>query len=497
MRHPYTVVPSSRPPSLFSTRSRPSTPEPQPNRRPLTIESPPPVPPLPSIIPLGGIHPNHPGIPGAGKQKAKSSGSGAARGHYVKHSSKMTLLLSGQEEGVDVPAYSTGETIEGIFAIAKPSGLFALEVKIEGTIRIEEIGGSGSRTVRVIDEMVYSWIPGRDGPLPPKASFRYTLPTTFLDPDTDVRYPLPSTYSAKLDGIPGFRVEIAYTIAVNLTHQREAATLWRGFTSMRVPFRYTFRTRPALPGPFLRAAQKIEDKPRTVFLFHIRPWRNGAPGIKVHVYLPASQVCSAQEPIPFHVALLGDELALSPFADYHPPATSFLSLSASSSNTSTESIASSAIGLLGHAPRRAAQRCPLRIKVQRTTIVDSRCAGPASQPHLYSSEWIGQGVVHGVSSTVNSVVWSGAIIMIPGSSAAALGGGFEVDGLRVVDSIVLSIEAPQGSRPQYIPLSETIPLRLTSDSFSCQGAIPISQLAIHDPAAVYTSYGSRSVHRTH
>ncbi|KAI0354875.1 hypothetical protein OH77DRAFT_1404433 [Trametes cingulata] len=461
MRHPYAVVPSSRPASLFSVRSRPTTPEPQPTRRPPATESPL-VPPLPSILPLGGIHPNRSRTPGVVAEKA------ATRGHYVKHSSRVTLLLSGQEEGVDIPAYGTGDTIEGVFAIARPCGLFALEVKVEGTMRIEEIGGSGSRTVRIIDEMVYSWIPARNGPLPPKGSFRYTIPTTFLDSDTDARYPLPPTYSARLDGIPGFRVDIAYVIAVNLTHQREAATLWRGFTSMRVPFRYTFRTRPALAGPFPRAVQKTEDSPRTVFLSHIRPWRNGAPGIKVHVYLPASQVCSAQEPIPFHVSLLGDELALAPFADYRPPATSFLSLSASSSNTTMDSFASSSVGLLGRGSRRAAQRCPLRIQVQRTT---------AERSHMYSQDWIGQGVVHSVSSSVSSVVWSGAIIIPPSSGAGGIGGGFELDGLRVVDSIVLSIEAPPGSRPQYIPLSETIPLRLTSDSFGCQAAIPVSPLA--------------------
>ncbi len=48
----------------------------------------------------------------------------------MKHSSRVTLLLSEQEEGAEVPSYSTGDTIEGVLAIARSSGLLALEVKV-------------------------------------------------------------------------------------------------------------------------------------------------------------------------------------------------------------------------------------------------------------------------------------------------------------------------------------------------------------------------------
>ena len=51
-------------------------------------------------------------------------------GHYVKHSSRITLLLSGQREGAPTPQYSNGDPIEGILAIARPSGILALEVKV-------------------------------------------------------------------------------------------------------------------------------------------------------------------------------------------------------------------------------------------------------------------------------------------------------------------------------------------------------------------------------
>ena len=48
----------------------------------------------------------------------------------MKHSSKLTLLLSGQREGATIPHYCNGDTIEGILAIARPAGVLALDVKV-------------------------------------------------------------------------------------------------------------------------------------------------------------------------------------------------------------------------------------------------------------------------------------------------------------------------------------------------------------------------------
>lgn len=58
----------------------------------------------------------------------------ASPGHFVKHSSKATLVLSGQEEGVDQPTYSSGGIIEGILAVPRPSGLLSIEIKVPARI---------------------------------------------------------------------------------------------------------------------------------------------------------------------------------------------------------------------------------------------------------------------------------------------------------------------------------------------------------------------------
>ncbi|KAI9058261.1 hypothetical protein FKP32DRAFT_1581606 [Trametes sanguinea] len=479
MRHPYAVISTSRPASLFSSHSRSSSPE--PDRDP-----PPPVPELNWRRPL----PTAPHEIDRPRTAPPQKGLRAVVGHFVKHSRRVTLLLSGHPDGVDVPTYSNGQTIEGVLAVTRSTRLLAVEVKIEGAITVQEIGGSGSRTVPLIDQTVYTWIPAAEGSLfPPSTSFRYTLPESFLDVASGNCYPLPPTYSASLEGMPGFVVNIAYAVVVYITRQRQATTFWRGTNRTVVPFRYQHRTRPALPGPFPCLSQRTEDKPRTLFVFSMRACSVTLPCIKVHVYLPASQVCSIQEPIPFHISLLGDERAIERFAAYRPAPASFLPLSRGPSS-SLESLASVRV-LRGAVPRKAmpAQKCPLSLRIQRTTMVDTRRAGFSptrtgpiqgaapegdGKSHLYHTEWIGEGTVHSVRSDGRSLVWSGAIVIPP--EVASQGGGFEVNGLKVVDSIALTIEPPSGCRRRYVPLNEAIPLRLTSDccNTSYFAAVPVS-----------------------
>ena len=50
--------------------------------------------------------------------------------HFVKHTNGITLLLSGQRGDILKPVYSNGDTIVGILAISRPTGLLSLEVKV-------------------------------------------------------------------------------------------------------------------------------------------------------------------------------------------------------------------------------------------------------------------------------------------------------------------------------------------------------------------------------
>lgn len=328
MSHPFAIQ-IHRPRSLFSLRSPLLTPDtkeaPQPSKpKAKAVEALPPPRPRTPLIQLGSLAPNRT-PPSFHPTKAD------AYGHYVRHSSRLTLLLSGQREGTCIPSYSNGETIEGILAMARPSLVLALDVKVrahlhmfafrvselckvQGTIHIHEIAGAGSVTVNTIDEKIYSWVAARHGSFPPRASFRYSLPRTYRD-SFGKEYPLPPTFAGDLHGIPGFSVKVSYAIVVNLTLLREASSLWRGVSkwvcsadesspsggadgdslelsqpcSVCVPFRYAHRTRPSLPGPFPSNRTRSDKRPQTLFVYQMRSLRQDAPSIKVHV----RTVCSS------------------------------------------------------------------------------------------------------------------------------------------------------------------------------------------------------------
>lgn len=76
-----------------------------------------------------------PSVMDTGQEMAAFSFGNASAGHFVKHSSNITLLLSGQDENVPDPVYSTGGSIVGLIAVARPSNLLSLEVKVSSAIQ--------------------------------------------------------------------------------------------------------------------------------------------------------------------------------------------------------------------------------------------------------------------------------------------------------------------------------------------------------------------------
>lgn len=103
------------------------------------LTPPPQLPPLRVFTPLPSHphpHPHPPlSIPSADfllppPVPPKDSVTAVAPTHYVKHSSKVTLLLSGQPDGLAMPIYSNGDTLDGVLALPKSSGLLSLNVKV-------------------------------------------------------------------------------------------------------------------------------------------------------------------------------------------------------------------------------------------------------------------------------------------------------------------------------------------------------------------------------
>lgn len=48
----------------------------------------------------------------------------------MKLSNKITVVLGGQEEGVSEPLYCTGDVIDGMLVVPRPTGLLSLDIKV-------------------------------------------------------------------------------------------------------------------------------------------------------------------------------------------------------------------------------------------------------------------------------------------------------------------------------------------------------------------------------
>ncbi|PSR78191.1 hypothetical protein PHLCEN_2v7523 [Hermanssonia centrifuga] len=204
-------------------------------------------------------------------------------GHFVKHSSKITLLLSGQEEGTKEPEYTSGSTIDGILAVPRPSGLLSLQVLVEGTLKLKEIAGSGSYESDILRDSLFTWDSERNASFPSKVTFRYTLPAHYTHPDSRIKYRIPPTYEAHLSGIPGFQLEVTYAIIVNITRVRDKSDWWRKSTRLRVPFRYRELSRPSNAGPFPVSLTKTPSGPKTLFKFALQSRLRGGQNVNIQV----------------------------------------------------------------------------------------------------------------------------------------------------------------------------------------------------------------------
>ncbi|EKM79220.1 hypothetical protein AGABI1DRAFT_120653 [Agaricus bisporus var. burnettii JB137-S8] len=137
-------------------------------------------------------------------------------GTFVKYSKHghTRLKLIAQENGVTVPVYSTGESVEGTVELdaEKVEGVDRVEVKITGRLKLNEIaeGGTSSANLALDTKLLWAKSPSSQQ-CPQKLDFDLMLPTTFTYEGTT--YPLPPTYSVKLKGLPGFTASIEYSVA--------------------------------------------------------------------------------------------------------------------------------------------------------------------------------------------------------------------------------------------------------------------------------------------
>ncbi|GJE98972.1 hypothetical protein PsYK624_152100 [Phanerochaete sordida] len=384
-----------------------------------------------------------------------------SRGHFVKHSRWATVLLCGQDTDLPEPEYTNGATIEGILAVPRPSGMLSLQIKVEGSIRLDETAGSGSFESEIVNDLVYEWEAEHKAPFPSEVSFRYTLPTHFMHYFTGERFHLPPSYRVHLEGVPGLKVNISYAVVVYITQTRCKANWWRKSTRLSIPFTYKELSRPTLAGPFVGTLTKSPTIPRTVFQYTVESLSGSGNDIKVELYLAHSQICSLHEPIPFCVTFFAPEEVLRKYTAFRTSPESFHPLASPDGDADGPA--------RGQLFSCFLPTSPVRLNLYRRTQVDVHAAGmrtaaaclARARSDIAATKLLASGVVYNANRDTSSASWSGHIL-VPRSVGC---GGFVARGIRVTDCLVLTLAHPAALRSEYAEFYKSVPIRLTTEAY--------------------------------
>ncbi|KAI0755064.1 hypothetical protein C8Q80DRAFT_1117566 [Daedaleopsis nitida] len=362
-------------------------------------------------------------------------------GNFVKWAKNVSLRLFAQEDNVALPVYGCGAKVEGEVALAKTDGVTAVEVKIEGSLVLREVAGSGRTTYKLCLSKVTLWSKETDSdPCATTLKFSLTLPTTFSDGKDE--YPLPPTHDVQLSGVPGFTADIHYSVSATATKNKATTLLRLGGGTVSTPFVYYPRSRPAapLPSPMRQSFDTfkyIESPDWQVWESNMVARLPGAKDIACKLYLPSSRVFSITQPIPYHIMFSSSAFSLAAFMPYGPTATIL-----------------------------APNKHFTRIRVLRQSIVDVRNTMVlGTKTNIWRVDTIGEGEFRHAGDGSDWLCFNGEIRLDPEIKI----GGFKAAGLSVKDFVELTMLPPDPSKAPFNEMRLVIPIRLTTDSWSVEG----------------------------
>ncbi|KAI0726274.1 hypothetical protein C8Q72DRAFT_532851 [Fomitopsis betulina] len=363
---------------------------------------------------------------------------------FVKQSKTggVSLRLSEQEDNASLPVYGCGDSVEGMVDLAKPESASSVEVRVEGSLRLKEIAEGGTMSHKLCLSVATLWSRETDRPpCPASLSFSLTLPTTFSD--GKVTYPLPPTHQARLPGVPGFDATIEYVVYATVQKSKPSTLLRLGSSTVSTPFLYHPRSRPAVPlprtvRPPVASYPTFLDSPEwRCYKSLLTPKVSGLNDIITMFYVPAARVFSLTEPIPFCVLFASSATSLATFLPLGPTTT------------------------------RLSGRQPTRVQLLRQTTVDVRNQVVfGTKTDIWQTAEIGEGAFKHMGDGPDWVCFSGELRV---KSHIKIG-GFKAGGLSLKDYLVLSMTPPDPAKTPFNELRQVVPIRLTTDSWSSDGA---------------------------
>lgn len=379
-------------------------------------------------------------------------------GNFVKHSKHghARLNLIAQQEGVETPVYGISGLVKGIIELddVKTEGVDSVQIKIEGYLKVHELGESGDSTTQLVLDTKLLWVKGPGSLECPKViDFQLMLPTTFTTND-GVTYPLPPTFKVKLKGIPGFTAWIEYSVSALINRPSTVSSLVPlvnskslglhiGTTVISTPFLYYPRSRPSAPLP-----RALEWTSTNGFCF-LDEWstyeiiseakQSHLQDIVVKFYIPKSRTFYFAQRIPFYLTIESSPVSLAAFLPFAPT-----------------------IGPIS-------PKIATRLEVLRQTAVNVRFKNAARQrvsEDMWRVDCIGEGRFDNhLGNDKTTSVLSGEIGIFDMVQVC----GFKAAGISVKDCIVLSMTPPDYQKSPFKDFRLLIPIRLTTNAWTADG----------------------------
>ncbi|KIY46730.1 hypothetical protein FISHEDRAFT_29538, partial [Fistulina hepatica ATCC 64428] len=355
------------------------------------------------------------------------------------------LNLTGQPPGQSIPEYGQGAAVEGTVELLQPSNVTSVEVHVLGRLKLKEIAEGGRTEATLIREMALLWFrDARDDSsmCPAFLEFCVRLPTSFIHGQTS--YSLPPSYSARLEGVPGFTASVNYSISAVVQKTSAVASLVPlfslGATTISTPFTYRPRSRPSEPPPprLLQGPAGVHDAPgwRCYQSVLVSKSPGNLQNIDVRFYLPGTRIFCLRQAIPYHLVLCSSSTSLAVF--------------------------------LPSAPTTPTRQRHTRVQLIRQTSVGvaPMSVGGSASGSACTSMWrcdaIGEGSFKHAGDGQTWMAFSGELIV---DSSVTLA-GFHAAGLSVKDCVVLTIRPLDNrAKPLFSDIRQVMPVRLTTDPY--------------------------------
>lgn len=132
----------------------------------------------------------------------------------------VTLELYNQREDINCPIYNQKNVITGKVVLQKRDLVSNVAIKLEGILKLQEIGGAGRNTDRVLAKEVDLWTRADQSVhiSPGDFEFAIEIPSIYLKDGKE--YPLPPSLDFHLNGVPGFKADVVYTITVHVSKSK-------------------------------------------------------------------------------------------------------------------------------------------------------------------------------------------------------------------------------------------------------------------------------------